>query len=176
MQRAASDFGGYVAEKKASGIKNQVAFDSAQAGGKIRGAHGGIVDVYSSGDAGMLDGAFHGSINLRTAMHVHIWQGTVKQAQIDGAIEVERHVSPAGKLYGPVDLQVGVGTVHDDRFNLERFTRRAEAYRAAIFKLHICVVENESREICFHNDSVRVLQRAFQRDIAVRFTMTAELL
>src|ERR1700722_2908218 len=176
LQLPTADFGGYVAEKKASGVKNQVAFDSAQAGGKIRGAHGGIVDVNSPCDTGMFDSAFHRGVDLRTALHVHIWQGSLNQSQIDGAIEAQRHVLPTRKLYGPFDLQVGVGTVHDYRFNFERFTRRAEAHRAAIFKLHIRVVKYESREICFHHDSAGVLQSTLQRDIAVRFTMTAELL
>jgi hypothetical protein len=74
-------------------------------------------------------------------MHVHISQGLVKQAQIDRAIEVERQVSAARKLNGSVNLHVGVRTVHDYRFNLEGFTRRAEAYRPTILKLHIRVVE-----------------------------------
>ena len=130
----------------------------------------------SSGDAGMFDSAFHCGIDLRTALHVHIWQGALNQAQIDGAIEAKRQVSTASKLYGPFDLQVGVSTVHDYRFNFERFTRRAEADRTAILQLDIFVVENESREICFHYDSAGVLQSAFQRDIAVRFTMPTELL
>src|SRR5882762_1361202 len=99
-----SGFRGHIFQEQARRIENHVARDGAKPGWKIRRARGGIFDVHASSDAGPVQRAFKGSVDLRWTAGVEIGHKTADQPQVQCAIQAQSDRPAPCKLNRSGDL------------------------------------------------------------------------
>src|SRR5205809_4099432 len=123
MQRPAARFGAHIFKVETRGVEDQVALYGAEPRGKIRGASGSVFDVHAPVDAGAVQCAFEGSVDLRGAARVQVRDIAAEEAEIQSAIQTQCQGAASGKLDGPRNLEIRVRAAKSDWFDLQRVTR-----------------------------------------------------